>query len=66
MEKTNVQITTYLVEKGLIQKEDLEKVLSSNPPIEGLPLEDILFNAGLITEEEFRLALEDIFHKNLF
>jgi len=61
MEKTNVQITTYLVEKGLIQKEDLEKVLSSNPPIEGLPLEDILFNAGLITEEEFRLALEDLF-----
>ncbi len=61
MEKTNVQITAYLVEKGLIQKEDLEKVLSSNPPIEDLPLEDILFNAGLITVEEFRLALEDLF-----
>jgi general secretion pathway protein E len=61
MGKTSTQITSYLVEKGLIQKEDLEKVLSSNQPIESLPLEDFLVHAGLITEEEFRLALEEFF-----
>src|SRR3990170_2541668 len=61
MGKTSTQITSYLVEKGLIQKEDLEKVLSSNQPIESLPLEDFLVHAGLITEEEVRLALEEFF-----
>ena len=61
MENTGNKITSFLVAKGLIQKEDLEKVVPPNQPSEDLTIEEHLINSGLLSEEEFRLALEDFF-----
>ena len=59
MDNTGDQITSYLIEKGLIRKEDLEKIAPPNQPSEGLPVEAYLINSGLLTEEEFHLAVEE-------
>ena len=55
----NNKITSYLIEKGLIQKEDLEKVL--NQPLENISIEEHLIHSGFISEEEFCSAAEDFF-----
>ncbi len=62
MENINNQITSYLVENGWIQKEDLEKVLSSGQPQgDDLSIEEQIINAGLISEEQFLKAVEEFF-----
>ncbi len=62
MENINNQITSYLVENGWIQKEDLEKVLSSGQPTgDDLSIEEQIINAGLISEEQFLKAVEEFF-----
>ena len=61
MENINNQITTYLVEKGLIRQEDLEKILPSNQPLDNLSIEERLISSGLLTEEKFRSAIEEFF-----
>jgi general secretion pathway protein E len=62
MESIHDQIASYLIEKGLIQKEDLEKVLPPNQPTEeGLSIEERLISSGLLTEEKFRSAIEEFF-----
>jgi general secretion pathway protein E len=61
MDNINHQITSYLVEKGFIQKEDLDKVLPPNQPLEGLSIEEHLINAGLLTKEKFLSAAEEFF-----
>src|SRR4030043_2454070 len=55
----NNKITSYLIEKGMIQKEDLEKVL--NQPLENISIEEHLIHSGFISEEEFCSAAEDFF-----
>jgi general secretion pathway protein E len=61
MENMNDQITTYLVEKGLIRQEDLEKILPPNQPLDNLSIEERLISSGLLTEEKFRSAIEEFF-----
>ena len=61
MDNLNDKIISYLVGKELIQKEDLDKVLPPNGSMEGVSVEEQLINSGLLTEEKFRLALEDLF-----
>ena len=61
MENLKDQITSYLVEKGLIQKEDIEKALPPNQPVEGVSLEERLVHFGLLTEEKYHSALEQFF-----
>jgi general secretion pathway protein E len=61
MENLNDQITSYLLEKGVIQKDDLEKAFPPNQPMEEVSLEERLVNFGLLTEEKYRLALEQFF-----
>jgi general secretion pathway protein E len=61
MENINDQITTYLVEKGLIRPEDLEKILPPTQPLDNLPIEERLISSGLLTEEKFRSAIEEFF-----
>src|SRR4030042_1168075 len=61
MENLNDQITSYLVERGVIQKEDLEKAFPSNQPLEGVSLEERLVHFGLLTEEKYHSALEQLF-----
>lgn len=65
MENISSRIAYYLVGKGLIQKEDLEKVLPPNQPAGdlpgALPIEEQLINAGLLTPEQFRSVAEEFF-----
>jgi general secretion pathway protein E len=61
MEDMDNRITSFLIEKGLIQKEDLEKVVPPGEPLGDLSVEEHLINAGLLSREEFRSAVEDFF-----
>ena len=61
MDNIGSRIAYYLVEKGLIEKEDLEKVLSPNQPIGDLSVEEQLVNAGLLSPEQLRSAAEEFF-----
>jgi general secretion pathway protein E len=61
MENINTQIITYLFEKGLIRKEDVEKVFSSDNAFGDLSIEERFINSGLISEEQYRSAVEEFF-----
>jgi len=61
MENRNIQITSFLIGKGLIQQEDLEKISSLNQSLTDISIEEHLINAGLLAEEQFRSALEEFF-----
>ena len=61
MENIGSRIAYYLVERGLIQKEDLEKILPPDQPAGDLSVEEQLINAGLLTGEQFRSAAEEFF-----
>jgi general secretion pathway protein E len=61
MENINDQITSYLVETGLIHKEDIEKAFPPNQPLEEVSLEERLVHFGLLTEEKYHSALEQFF-----
>ena len=61
MENIGTRIARYLVEKGLIQKEDLEKLLPLNQPPGDVSLEEQLVSAGLVNQEQFRSAAEEFF-----
>jgi general secretion pathway protein E len=61
MENLNDQITSYLVEKGFVHKEDLEKAFPPDQPAEEASLEERLVHFGLLTEEKYRSALEQFF-----
>jgi general secretion pathway protein E len=61
MENLNDQITSYLVEKGVLHKEDLEKAFPPNQPLEEVSLEERLVHLGLVTEEKYYSALEQFF-----
>ncbi len=62
MDNVGHQIASYLVEKGFVQKEDLDKVLPANQPNEEAPsIEELLISSGLLTEEQFRSVAEEFF-----
>ena len=58
MEKINKQIMSYLVEKGIIPQDDMEKVFPSGQPSEDSPLEEQLVSNGLLSLPKLRAALE--------
>lgn len=61
MGKIETEFISYLTEKGLIRKADLERVAPPSQLGEGLPVEEYLIHSGLISEEQFRSALEEFF-----
>ncbi len=61
MESINTQIISFLVEKGLIQKADLEKIFPPDQPPEELSLREHLIHSGLLTEKQFLSTLEELF-----
>ncbi len=61
MEDLNYQIATFLVEKGLIQREDLQKLFPSGQPEEGPSFSERLLGLGLLTQEKYDSALEQFF-----
>jgi general secretion pathway protein E len=61
MKEISAPFFSFLMEKGMIQKEDLERVLPPNQPIGDLSVEEQLINAGLLSPEQFRSAAEEFF-----
>ncbi|MGZ3570141.1 MAG: GspE/PulE family protein, partial [Thermodesulfobacteriota bacterium] len=61
MEKIDNQIISFLLEKGLIQEADLEKVLSPDQPQGELPLRERLTQSGVLTEKQLLSAVEELF-----
>jgi general secretion pathway protein E len=61
MKEISAPFFSFLMEKGMVQKEDLERVLPPNQPIGDLPVEEQLINAGLLSPEQFRSAAEEFF-----
>lgn len=61
MENIDTQIISFLVEKGLIQEADLEKVLSPDQPMGELPLKERLTRSGILTEKQLLSAIEELF-----
>ena len=61
MENINQQVVSFLVEKGLIQKIDLEKVFQPDQSIAELSIEESFINSGLLSREQFRSAAEEFF-----
>ena len=61
MDNVGSRIAHYLVDRGLIQKEDLEKALPPDQPAGDLTIEEQLINAGLLSSEQFRSAAEEFF-----
>jgi len=57
----NAPFLSFLVEKGMVQKEDLEKLLPPNQPIGELSVEEQLINGGLLSPEQFRSLAEEFF-----
>jgi general secretion pathway protein E len=52
---------SFLIERGKIERMDLEKALSSKGPSEDLSIEEHLVSSGLLTEAELRSHLEGFF-----
>ncbi len=61
MDNLGSRIAYYLVEKGLIVKEDLERVFPPNQPAGELSVEERLISAGLLSPEQLRSATEEFF-----
>ena len=61
MKEISAPFISFLMEKGMVQKEDLERVLPPNQPIGDLSVEEQLINAGLLSPEQFRSAAEEFF-----
>ena len=61
MEEMSASFFSFLVEKGIAQKEDLERVLSPNQSSGDLSLEEQLINTGVLSREQFRSLTEEFF-----
>jgi type IV-A pilus assembly ATPase PilB len=61
MANMNKQIVSYLVEKGMIQRGDVESAFPSGQFPEDFTFEEYLIKPGLLTPQKFRSALEGFF-----
>jgi len=61
MKAIDAPFVFFLIEKGKVQRVDLEKVLTSNPSAEDLSIEDHLLSLGLLTQDEMRSNLEEFY-----
>lgn len=55
----NNKTTSFLIEKGLIQKEDVERVLTQ--PLENISIEGDPIHSELLDEGKFRSVSEEFF-----
>jgi general secretion pathway protein E len=61
MKTIEVPFVSFLVERGKVQRMDLEKIFSSNASAENLSIEEHLLTSGLLTEDEIRSNLEEFY-----
>lgn len=52
---------SFLIERGMVQKNDLERMASPNGQTEDVPIEERLLTSGLLTEDDLRSHLEEFF-----
>jgi len=52
---------SFLIEKGIIGQEDLEKIASSNGEPKGISIEELLLTSGLLTENKFQSCLKEFY-----
>ena len=52
---------SFLIEKGIIGQEDLEKIASSNGEPKGISIEELLLASGLLTENKFQSCLKEFY-----
>ena len=51
----------FLIEKGIIRKEDLEKVVSSEGSTKDISVEELLLTSGLLTEDKLQSFLKEFY-----
>ena len=61
MELKYSPFVSFLIERGVVQLEELEKASSSSEPLDNAPIEERLLASGLITEDVFRSCAEEFF-----
>ncbi len=61
MKAIDAPFVSFLIERGKVQRGDLEKILSADASTENLSPEDQLLSSGLLTEVEIRSHLEEFF-----
>src|SRR4030042_3865962 len=61
MKSKHSPFISFLIERGVVQNEDLEKASSSNEPLDNAPIEERLLASGLLTEDVFRSCAEEFF-----
>lgn len=61
MKEISAPFLSFLIEKGMVQKEDLGKVLPPDQPVTDLSVEEQLINAGFLSPEQFRSLAEEFF-----
>jgi general secretion pathway protein E len=61
MELTRTPFISFLIEKGLIHKEDLERIVSSNGLQGDIFLAEHLLTSGLLPEDQFQSCLKEFF-----
>jgi len=52
---------SFLMEKGIIRKEDLEKVASSDGSTKDTSIEELLLTSGLLTEDKLQSCLKEFY-----
>ena len=61
MANMNKQIVSYLVEKGMIRREDVEAAFPAGQFPEDFSFEEYLIKPGLLTPQKFQSTLEEFF-----
>jgi general secretion pathway protein E len=54
-------LISFLMEKGIIHKEDFEKVVSSNEVTKDISAEELLLTSGLLTKDKLQSCLQEFY-----
>ncbi len=61
MEALNSSFISFLVDRGKIQKKDIEAALAARKPSQEISLQEELVDSGLLSRDEFRTQLQEFF-----
>src|SRR4030043_2024180 len=61
MNRTGAPFISFLIEKGVICQDDLEKIFSSNGTHKDISIEELLLTSGLVTESKFQSCLKEFY-----
>ncbi len=61
MNNTNNQVISFLIDRGILQREDWLQIFPSGEAPGDFSADEHLIKPGLVSEEEYRAAIEDFF-----